>query len=195
MLADIQSGIGELLKTDGSSEAQIRRVLQERYEAGALRKETYQLVKSMLDHFVSETIPTSPTPKTLQAAKARKASPIPSAAMSVPAMDKFSATTTIPVKLAPKARRESQVQVGSVLRDRFMLQEEVSGGSMGVVYKALDRRPCGSRQQRSLGRDQSIVTTIGGKWSGFTRFATGGGERPLPDAPKHRSLHRSGSGR
>jgi serine/threonine protein kinase len=140
MLADIQSGIGELLKTDGSSEAQIRRVLQERYEAGALRKETYQLVKSMLDHFVSETIPTSPTPKTLQAAKARKASPIPLAAMSVPAMDKFSATTTIPVKLAPKAQRESQVQVGSVLRDRFMLQEEVSGGSMGVVYKALDRR-------------------------------------------------------
>jgi serine/threonine protein kinase len=140
MLSNIQSAIGELLKSDGSSEAQIRRVLQERYEAGALRKETYQLVKSVLDHYVSETIPTSPTPKTLQAAQVRKASPIPFAATPVPAMDKFSATTTIPVKLAPKARRESQVQVGSVLRDRFMLQEEVSGGSMGVVYKAMDRR-------------------------------------------------------
>jgi serine/threonine protein kinase len=32
------------------------------------------------------------------------------------------------------------VQAGSVLRDRFMLQKKVSGGSMGVVYKALDRR-------------------------------------------------------
>ncbi|MEJ2086480.1 MAG: protein kinase, partial [Acidobacteriota bacterium] len=35
---------------------------------------------------------------------------------------------------------DDRVQVGSVLRDRFVLQERVSGGSMGVVYKALDRR-------------------------------------------------------
>jgi serine/threonine protein kinase len=35
---------------------------------------------------------------------------------------------------------DDRVQIGSVLRDRFMLQERVSGGSMGVVYKALDRR-------------------------------------------------------
>ncbi len=27
-----------------------------------------------------------------------------------------------------------------MLRDRFLLQEKVSGGSMGTVYKALDRR-------------------------------------------------------
>jgi serine/threonine protein kinase len=31
-------------------------------------------------------------------------------------------------------------RIGSVLRDRFMLQERISGGSMGVVYKAIDRR-------------------------------------------------------
>ena len=49
MLADIQSGFGALLASNGSSEAEIRRVLQERYEAGGLRKETFQLVKSMLD--------------------------------------------------------------------------------------------------------------------------------------------------
>jgi len=49
MLADIQNGIGRLLTTTGNSEAQIRKVLQERYEAGVLRKETFQLVKSMLD--------------------------------------------------------------------------------------------------------------------------------------------------
>ena len=30
--------------------------------------------------------------------------------------------------------------MGSLLRDRFMLQEKISGGSMGVVYKAMDRR-------------------------------------------------------
>jgi serine/threonine protein kinase len=35
---------------------------------------------------------------------------------------------------------DDRVKVGTVLRDRFMLQTEIAGGSMGVVYKALDRR-------------------------------------------------------
>jgi len=39
-----------------------------------------------------------------------------------------------------KTVSESQLQVGSVLRDRFLLKEQVSEGSMGIVYKALDRR-------------------------------------------------------
>ncbi len=140
MLSEIQSGISELLKADGASEAQIRRVLQERYEAGALRKETFQLVKSMLDHYVSETIPTSPTARTVQAAQARINAPVKSTPVPEPTKNKFGATTIIPDELAPKKLVESQVQVGSVLRDRFMLQEEVSGGSMGVVYKAMDKR-------------------------------------------------------
>ena len=54
MLADIQEGIGRLLEVSGDNEAEIRRTLQERYEAGQLRKETFQLVKSMLDGFVTE---------------------------------------------------------------------------------------------------------------------------------------------
>jgi hypothetical protein len=40
----------------------------------------------------------------------------------------------------PNLSPAGRVQVGSVLRDRFLLKEQVSGGSMGVVYKALDRR-------------------------------------------------------
>ena len=40
----------------------------------------------------------------------------------------------------PDLSAESRVQVGSLLRDRFLLQEKISGGSMGVVYKAMDRR-------------------------------------------------------
>jgi hypothetical protein len=60
ILAEIQDGIGRLLSDDGKSEAEIRRVLQERYENGDLRKETFQLVKSMLDRFVTEHTPTSP---------------------------------------------------------------------------------------------------------------------------------------
>jgi len=38
MLADIKEAIGRLLESSGGSEAEIRRVLQERFDTGALRK-------------------------------------------------------------------------------------------------------------------------------------------------------------
>ena len=134
MLTDIQEGIDALVSSEGISEAEIRRVLQERYDSGDLRKETFQLVKSMLDRYGSETAPASP-----------KKSP-PNAAASAPTPtppsdeDSFGATTVIPVGAVPINDAETRVQVGSILRDRFLLKQKVSGGSMGVVYKALDRR-------------------------------------------------------
>jgi len=140
LLADIQEGIARLLTASGNSESQIRRVLQERYDAGALRKETFQLVKSMLDHFVTEDIPTSATEATL-AARAAPPSPARSLIDVEPENDdQFGATTIIPADMVPDRSGESRVQIGSLLRDRYLLQEEVSGGSMGVVYKAMDRR-------------------------------------------------------
>jgi len=54
--------------------------------------------------------------------------------------DAFGSTTVIPNEAMPIATAESRVQVGSLLRDRFLLKERITGGSMGVVYKALDRR-------------------------------------------------------
>jgi len=134
MLSDIQQGIGALLSSNSGSEAEIRRVLQERYEAGELRKETFQLVKSMLDHYVSEKIPTSPTTPPPAPPTAPRDSAPPEDE------DSFGATTIIPKDALPINDADMQVQVGSVLRDRFLLQEKISGGSMGVVYKALDRR-------------------------------------------------------
>ena len=141
MLADIQSGIGALMASNGSSEAEIRRVLQERYEAGSLRKETFQLVKSMLDGYSSgkvppeqAAVPPTPKPKVPPATAAEPAAAEPSGE------DKFGATTIIPANLVPDSPGAARAQVGSVLRDRFLLQEKVSGGSMGEVYKALDRR-------------------------------------------------------
>lgn len=136
MLTDIQDGIGQMLASSGGSEAEIRRVLQERYEAGRLRKETFQLVKSMLDRFGMEP------PPSRKAAPARPAPPAPPTSSSEPdeAEDSFGATTVIPNDALPINDADARVQVGSVLRDRFMLQQKVSGGSMGVVYKALDRR-------------------------------------------------------
>lgn len=139
MLADIQKGIGSLLASSGNSEAEIRRILQARYDEGALRKETFQLVKSMLDRYSTENLPTSPD----QAAEVVPPipRPVPPPADAEPLNDdQFGATTIIPAGFAPDPSGESRVQVGSLLRDRYLLQEKVSGGSMGVVYKAMDRR-------------------------------------------------------
>ncbi|HEY5643590.1 MAG TPA: protein kinase [Woeseiaceae bacterium] len=142
MLSDIQSGIDKLLAEGQGSEKQIRRVLQERYDAGTLRKETFQLVKSMLDRYVTEKVPTSPVPAAAPAETGpeRMTQAPPQAAGHADGDDQFGSTTVIPAGLVPLDSAEDRVQVGSVLRDRFMLQKRVSGGSMGVVYKALDRR-------------------------------------------------------
>lgn len=140
MLAEIQEGIGRLLGSSGGSEAEIRRVLQDRYESGDLRKETFQLVKSMLDRYVSEKIETSPSvpklPRMTQEVSDDSADVEPPSAD-----DTMSSTMVIPPdELTTPTLADGRVQVGSVLRDRFLLQEHVTGGSMGEVYKAMDRR-------------------------------------------------------
>ncbi len=144
MLAEIQEGIGRLLGSGGGSEAEIRRVLQERYDGGQLRKETFQLVKSMLDKYVTEVVETSPSIAEASAVlegRMKVQSP-PVKPPEAPAQDDtMSSTVVLPVDdTTRRTDADSRVQVGSVLRDRFMLQERVSGGSMGVVYKAMDRR-------------------------------------------------------
>lgn len=140
LLAGIQDGIGRLLRSDGGNEADIRRVLQDRYENGDLRKETFQLVKSMLDGYVSEQVPTTSLVAAPNAPvkPQMKKTPDPSQPIGDDAM---SSTMVIPTDEPIKPdSADSRVQVGSVLRDRFMLQERLAGGGMGVVYKALDRR-------------------------------------------------------
>lgn len=166
MLADIQKGIGALLSSSGGNEAEIRRVLNEQYEAGKLRKETFQLVKSMLDGFVTEDIPTGPVPTDVIPESQKPVPPPPVAEepaaiepiavepIAEPAQeppegdDAFGATTVIPADAMPFNKEATRLQAGSLLRDRYLLQEEISGGSMGSVYKALDRRlaEAGSQQ-------------------------------------------------
>ena len=137
MLAEIQEGIGRLLEASGSNEAEIRRTLQERFDNGHLRKETFQLVKSMLDRYVTEQIPTSRE----QAEKASQvAQPAPSEEQEPANDDAFTTTDVLAPDVLTSEDPDTRVQIGSVLRDRFMLQERVAGGSMGIVYKALDRR-------------------------------------------------------
>jgi len=140
LLADIQGGIERLLSGSGGTEVEIRRVLQERYENGDLRKETFQLVKSMLDRYVTEYMATSPggdeTPGRIEPKMNLELDRSPD-----PQDDPMGSTVVIPALETTKPNSaDGRVQVGSVLRDRFMLQERVTGGSMGVVYKAMDRR-------------------------------------------------------
>jgi len=153
MLSEIQEGIARLLGSDSGSEAEIRRVLQDRYEAGELRKETFQLVKSMLDRYVTEEAPTSPGTDTAEASveptvSLQATQVLPKTADQTQVLpkpdDEMSSTAVIPAEETitqdSADSADGMVQVGSVLRDRFMLQERVTGGSMGVVYKAMDRR-------------------------------------------------------
>jgi len=125
MITSIRKAVARLLDASGGSEAAVRRVLQEQFDAGALRPETFRLVKSMLDRYVSEQIPTE------------SAAP---AASDAPSDDAFSSTTVIDKDDLPVTPKAERAQVGSVLRDRFMLQRKIAGGSMGEVYRALDRR-------------------------------------------------------
>lgn len=138
MLTDIRQGIGSLLASNDGNEAEIRRVLQDRFDSGSLREETYQLVKSMLDRIVSDDRADVPSPAQ------DKSAPVLSSAIDEAALsegdDAFGTTTVIPNDMPVRETADSRVQVGSLLRDRFLLQKKISGGSMGVVYKALDRR-------------------------------------------------------
>jgi serine/threonine protein kinase len=148
MLSEIQAGIRGLLASGDSSESEVRRVLQERYDSGQLRRETFQLVKSMLDRYVAEIVETSPSiaeasavlEGTLKVDRPPPSSPA-APAKSEADQDTVSSTMVLPGVEEPQADDpDARVQVGSVLRDRFLLQERISGGAMGVIYKAMDRR-------------------------------------------------------
>ncbi len=119
LLKDIHAAVTALLAETGERGDDIREILQKRYNGGKLRLETYQLVRNVLDRVVIESMATMPD------------------ALDD---DAFSRTTVIEPGERDDGGSHDRLQVGSVLRDRFLLQERVAGGSMGVVYKALDRR-------------------------------------------------------
>ena len=124
LLQDVHRAIRELLKEHRNSEADIRNILLTRFESGTLRQESFQLVRTMLDRIVSDGSDT--LPGNIQDATSDLAD--------------FGETDVIATQVIDEVVPEERIQVGSVLRDRFLLKERVAGGSMGVVYKALDRR-------------------------------------------------------
>ena len=124
LLDDIHGAIEDLLWDNEGIEADIRRIIQEQHKAGNLRDETFELVQRMLDRMVTEHVDTAsgkPEPEVKHA-------------------DPFGDTTVMETLTIGEEPDGDRLQVGSVLRDRFLLQKKIYGGSMGVVYKALDRR-------------------------------------------------------
>ena len=156
------------MAADGSNEDDIRSIMQECYERGDLRQESFELVQSILERFVTENVATEPVSAELRqshgdAVDFNTTQKIDMGAMvdvvsthadqrfeadveleadllEASGSRKYDATTVIPTAQPQHRARELSVQVGSVLRDRFVLQQKVAGGSMGVVYKALDKR-------------------------------------------------------
>ncbi|MGH8222377.1 MAG: serine/threonine-protein kinase, partial [Woeseiaceae bacterium] len=121
---DLHSAISTLLSNGHDAETDIRAVLRRRFAAGQMREETYQLVQQILDRIVTEDVATFPD----------------ASAAATGDEDPFSDTTVLPGDAFSPEPDEGRLQVGSVIRDRFLLQEKIAGGSMGVVFKALDRR-------------------------------------------------------
>ncbi|HWM29816.1 MAG TPA: protein kinase [Woeseiaceae bacterium] len=124
LLNEIHASLTVLLAQSGDQDDEIREILQKRYNAGKLRLETYQLVRNVLDRVVIESMATMPD----------------AADDKGDDEDSFRRTTVIAGSADEEDARQDHLQIGSVLRDRFLLQQRVSGGSMGVVYKAHDRR-------------------------------------------------------
>jgi serine/threonine protein kinase len=131
LLAEIGVAIRSLLSGNGESENHIRAMLQKQFDAGHLRKETYELVQNLLGKIVTEELVRGPLPASASVAEELF---INTAVIEDQAQAQVNAQAPV------KTVSESQLQVGSVLRDRFLLKQQVSEGSMGVVYKALDRR-------------------------------------------------------
>lgn len=122
MLGDVGSAMRKLLARNGGSEAHIRQILERQFDQGNLRRESYELVEKLLSKIVAEGVPAAP--------------PAPAAKYT------YVDTTVLdqPESATKQKAVSNQLQVGSILRDRYLLKNQVAEGSMGTVYKALDRR-------------------------------------------------------
>lgn len=143
VLDRLRERIGQLLREEYAADSAIRVLLKERYDDGELRTETYRVVQSILDNHVTEELTTEPTGvlQPRSGSTLREFDLVTSQLGAAgTADDMYASTAVIHDEVLRPATADDHVQVGSVLRDRFLLQKRVSGGSMGVVYKALDRR-------------------------------------------------------
>ncbi len=155
VLAEIHVAIKELLSNNSATEERIREILQRRYDSGDLRPETFELVHKMLDRIRSANMAATASndgTSTLVLDREPAAQEDGAYAKTLVIGDGMSVDSLQPEAPfvntavigdedpAERLMDNRQLQVGSILRDRFLLQQQVVGGGTGVVYKALDQR-------------------------------------------------------
>lgn len=153
VLAEIHVAIKELLSNNSATEARIREILQRRYDSGDLRPETFELVHKMLDRIRSANVARAndgtstlvlDKEPAVQGDGAYARTLVIGDDMSVDSLQPeapFVSTAVIEDEdPADRIMDSRQLQVGSILRDRFLLQRQLLGGGTGLVYKALDQR-------------------------------------------------------
>ena len=122
MLGEVGLAMRNLLTRNGESEAHIRQILERQFDQGNLRRESYELVEKLLAKILTEAEADRPRQQE------KPADYVETAVLDQPEAPEEPVSVT------------ETVQIGSVLRDRYLLKEQVSEGSMGTVYKAMDRR-------------------------------------------------------
>jgi serine/threonine protein kinase len=143
MLVEVGTAIRSLLSGNAQNESLIQSMLQKQFADGHLRKESYELMQNLLGKIATEERVRSPIPESasLGAELFAQTDVIDEQAQAQQFAQVQNVAKTQKLTRAPEPQApETQLQVGSVLRDRFLLKEKVSEGSMGVVYKALDKR-------------------------------------------------------
>jgi serine/threonine protein kinase len=122
MLGEVGVAMRQLLAENDGSEGRIRQILDRQFDQGNLRKESYELVEKLLSKLAAESEKPDPAETVADEPYTR------TAVIEQPGAEPQELMVT------------NQLQIGTVLRDRYLLKQAVSEGSMGIVYKALDRR-------------------------------------------------------
>jgi serine/threonine protein kinase len=125
MLSEVGAAIRLLLTSNEGSERRIRQILKRQFDQGTLRKETYELVENLVSRITGET--------------AESVDPEPTEVITDEPYER-TAVIDQPGQVPGKPEVSNRLQIGTMLRDRYLLKESVAEGSMGIVYKALDRR-------------------------------------------------------
>jgi len=158
VLAKIQASIQKLVAGDDDCETQIREILQSRFDAGDLRPESVELVQQMLDRVLPADSPpvaadelslveddpppaVAAVPEEISGADATADQPQENSGADATADQPPAAAapviTSDPRNYKPGA---GPAQTGTVIGGRFLLQQQLPGGSIGTIYQALDER-------------------------------------------------------
>ncbi|MEM8547443.1 MAG: protein kinase [Pseudomonadota bacterium] len=122
-ISEFRDEMLNLLYENPSHSSSVHQLVGEYQQRGLIPEQVHRLLSREIDKAITEELPTSQT----------------AIEPTAPDIETTSATADVPEVAASPARKPS-LRIGELLRDRFEIIGRASGGSMGVVYKAIDRR-------------------------------------------------------